>query len=318
MKSEDFPFQKEIREISRKIIKERFPEELNFFEMIWNVMKTFFNNWKNINPEEWTINESKEKLMSDLGFSDISQVIDLVTPGLVTTLSATMTKIKDFGYIPCDEEIEKIIDEYAQTFGVRRILISIIKKYFKDLCEIMPQILDVKKEKVAIKTIQKEAYARVWTLKTKDSEGGDIFSKEDYEDIWKRKRKVPLLIIKTNGFRNIYLYGNEEDITLLHYDLLEYVLKHKGKGGDALNLLANVWKLPKLAESYRLELEDAKKKGNEKVVKAYIYKKTGRIRNAITKLNSFLLGNLNLELKTRKKGQYMLTKILEYYLIEII
>jgi len=83
-------------------------------------------------------------------------------------------------------------------------------------------------------------------------------------------------------------------------------------------LLANVWKLPKLAGSYRLELEKAKKEGDEKVVKPDIYIKTGRIRNAVTKLNRFLFRYLNIELKTCRKGQYNFSHPLEYYLIEII
>ena len=126
------------------------------------------------------------------------------------------------------------------------------------------------------------------------------------------------MIIKTSGFRNIFVYGNDIEFSPLHFDLLEYVLKHRGNGGKVLNLLKNVWNSKLIAEDLEKALKKAKKKGNEKEINTEINSKTGHIRKAVSELNNILKKNINVELKTLKKGQYKLTRPLDYYMFGII
>ena len=137
----------QIYSASKKIIEEKFPDELEYFDIIWEAMKQYLFEWKDISPEKWPIQESYERVSSGLGFVDISQALDLVSPVIITTLSATMIKIKDLGYIPRDEEVGKIIDKYALAFGAKGILVIHMKRYFQDLCRILPEILEEAKEK---------------------------------------------------------------------------------------------------------------------------------------------------------------------------
>lgn len=91
-------------------------------------------------------------------------------------------------------------------------------------------------------------------------------------------------------------------------------MKNQGKGGDLLNLLANVWNERYRAENLRRELEEAEK-NRQKKPEAY-YLAVNKVMKTISKLNGFLRTNLNVELKSFKTGEFKFTRILEYYLIE--
>lgn len=308
-----------IHKLSRDFIDKHYKVESIYFDTIWEIYESELRKRINKPPEKWRSKILRHKLMGALGFTDVSQALDLVTPAIITTLSATMIAIRDLGYIPRDEEVHKIIDKYAPAFGARGVLVNLMKRYLKDLCEILPEILEEKKEKKEFvpSTISKvDSFARVWTLKTKDPENGEIISKKRYEEIIEDE-EIPLLIIKEGGLKNIYVNENNKTLSYLIYDLLEFVLKHRGNGGDALNLLENVWKFKNIAD-YRKKLEIAKKRGDEKTVKREIDEMTWRVRKAVTELNGFLKSNFNIGLKTYKKGAYILSGILKYYLIEKI
>ncbi|MEE9389644.1 MAG: hypothetical protein V3U91_00215, partial [Candidatus Aminicenantaceae bacterium] len=172
------------------------------------------------------------------------------------------------------------------------------------------EILKEKKEKEEFvpSTISKvDSFARVWTLSTKDPENGEIISKEKYENILKNEEYIPLLITKSNGIRTIFVYGNAKTLSPLRFDLLEYFLKNRGHGGDIINLLEKVWKNKELAKNLRKEVD-----------RDLIRERTSNIRGEISDFNKFLLDNLDVEIKSHRKGQYKFTCELEYYLIEIL
>jgi len=315
-KDDSILLREKIYSISKNIVREKFPEELEFFDSVWKVMQYLISKWKELSPDKWPIHESQERLMSGLGFSDPVEMPDITAPIIIGVLSATFWHIGTLREEPEPEEIGRMIGDYSRKFGASEKVKKILKEFLpsSSLVSLIKKEIIREREKI----VKERAHARAWTLRTDDPKSGDELPKEGYDKIWARRKKIPLLIIKTNGFKNIYVRGHEKDLTSLHYDLLEYVLKHKGSGGDVLNLLENVWKSGSLAQDYRKELGEAKENGTEKTVKLYIYSKTGHIRKAITILNRFLNENCKVQIKSFKKGQYKLSRRLEYYLIEMI
>lgn len=204
------------------------------------------------------------------------------------------------------------------------------KERARDIVEILLErgkLLEKREERlkawVAMKTPkakpeEKEAFARMWTLRTDNPENGEVISKKKYEGILKRNREgeIPLLIIKSNGIKTIFIKGDTRELSGFRYKILEYVMKNKGRGGDLLNLLANVWNEESLTEDIRRELEEAEK-NKQKKPDSYYYAIT-KVMKTISKLNEFLKTNLNVELKSFKTGEFKFTRILEYYLIKKI
>ena len=132
--------------LGKKIVQDNFSEEIKYYDVIWRIIQDYIYKWRYTNPEKWLINETQEKVLNGLGFADVSQALDLVTPVIVTSLSATMVAIRDLRYIPKEHEINMIIDRYAPAFGARRPLVNLMKKYIKELCEVLPEIMSMSEE----------------------------------------------------------------------------------------------------------------------------------------------------------------------------
>lgn len=166
-----------------------------------------------------------------------------------------------------------------------------IKKIGNEIREIEAKVVE-----------KKEAYARMWTLNTIDTKNGESIFKKQYEKIMKRniKGKIPLLIIKHDGIRRLFVYGKKEEFTTIRLDLLEYILKNKGYGGSQINLLEKVWRDRRTVREIKEELS------KEEPSKVYIQEKLSKVRNEIDSLNKFLFKNFESKFLSHGKGQYRL------------
>lgn len=299
---------------SKKIINEMFPDELEYFDTVWEIMQNSISKWKDFVPNKWPIYETQGNLMSRLGFHDISEVPDIKAPIIIGVLAATFWHMGSLKYMPEKEEIQSIIHTFSKQFTAPPSVRDKLKEIIPSLCmdELSNIVGEIKQEKTERSTDMErsedrtEKFARIWTLKTTDPEKGEVISKDRYEEIMKEE-KAPLLIIKSDRIRSIFVNGEVENISPLKYNLLEYLLKNMGHGGDIINLLEEVWKDKERAK--KLRKEDSKDT---------IRDETAHIRGEITSLNKFLRKNLGVEIKSHRSGQYKFTRSLKYYLIEIL
>jgi len=182
--------------------------------------------------------------------------------------------------------------------------------------QVKPPVITVpSKEKVE----EEKAFARMWTLSTDDPEDGEPISKREYQEIMEMNEegKIALLVVKSHLVREIYANGKKvNDISLTEFKLLEYFLKHKGVGGDIINLLEYVWDEKNSADIWRKKLREAEEKNEEYVVREDIRNKNSRIPKTISLLNRFLFNNFGIKIRSFKKYIYKFTSPIQYYFLE--
>jgi hypothetical protein len=319
------PINEYIHTVSKEIIQEYYPEEISYFNPIWEVMNGIISEMKQTDFEMWGLDESQNDLMTSLGFAEPSRRPDLTTPIIIGVLAASIWHIGTLRDVPKREDVENIIEKYCGRFGAtgktgnilkaslsNSELLSLLKK--ENIWNAGDRQEEGKVEESKPGAVKKEAYARAWTIGTNDPENGDIISKRKYEDILKEKEKCPLLIIKYDRIRNIFVYGKSERLSPLKYDLLEYILKNKGCGGNLINLLDKVWKDHIKADRLQKEQDNS----DHKIDKDVFNIETAPIRKEIVILNQFLSYKLKVRLASHRTGQYRITRDLEYFLLEII
>lgn len=165
------------------------------------------------------------------------------------------------------------------------------------------------------------AYAKMWDKDT-EPEGKSVNRKEYNK---KREEKHALLIIREvvkNGYlTHISVNGKKKNPPRgkLIMRLLLYILKHKGNGGNAENLLRNVWTnrrntLDSLRDDVKVAIKKADK-GKLKDLYDDIQQKESTVRPRIVDLNKFLKP-LNVKVEANSIGEFELNKELDYLLIE--
>ena len=96
-----------IRSTSRKVILEKFPEETEIFNTVWEAMKDRLHGIERIAPED------TERLKNDLNFMDEADVMDLATPKVIALINLTVLKSISLGGKIQTAGIEKIIRKYG-------------------------------------------------------------------------------------------------------------------------------------------------------------------------------------------------------------
>lgn len=164
---------------------------------------------------------------------------------------------------------------------------------------------------------------RVWY---KDSESrGKPIRAEEKEDKIKNAKDYGLLIIREETKTQVFIKGEESKRPpgKLAYRILVYVLKHKGAGGTAWNIAQHVWESTCTA-SFKDVRESMKSiEMQQRIDEARIEQSTDDIehistlvRRRVTDLNKYFLKKLNIKLEAKEMGEYELTIVPKYCLIE--
>lgn len=312
--------------VCHRLTEEIFPEELEVFSDLWDVVAPYFQQWQMQLPGERALLALDFTSFHGLGFSEVASS---ALPIAFSAAFATLLDIWEGKEGPTKSAVVSTVRKYAQGFGASEGLQRLLEEKVPVFCLEMYQEMENKglfeeQAKAASEGEQarlarsRKAYAKMWTASTDDAENGEAVSKGGYDKIVKKKKHVPLLIVKRKGFRDTFVYGDRRELSPLLFDLLEYVLKHQGIGGDALNLLGNVWGEKDTMTQLRRELDMARESGKgEWDIQGQIKESTGRIGKTVNELNKFLEPELGVKLETRRTGQYRIWQSLEYFLVEI-
>lgn|GEM_PF-6482410 len=219
--------------------------------------------------------------------------------------------------------IYKRLDEVCSTPKEAKEMAGDIVELLLERGRLLEKKEELKKALVAItppkeKAEEEKAFARLWTQVTVDHINGDIISKGKFGDILKRKKDIPLLIIKEGKTNYIYVYGEVKFLVSDKLNLIEFFLKNRGHGGDILNLWEKIWKNKSEAEVYRQKLKETKNIKQRAQLNLEISERTTFIRREISELNEFLREKLKTEILSKRTKQYKFTPIFEYYLIEVL
>lgn len=128
------------KNISDKIVNDLFPEEMSYFQIFWGIFKEYLNKWRDIDPDEWPIKVSYQKISKDIAITNISEIISLNGPKIALIISAVLVKIAekyDFSINKENKELMSIIEKYGNKFKASPPLI-------KHLQNRIPELVDLK------------------------------------------------------------------------------------------------------------------------------------------------------------------------------
>ena len=176
-------FSKQVYLLSKKIIKEKYPEELDLFNVVWGAMKDLILTWIDMKPENWPINKSQEAVMSGLGFTDLTGMPDLVAPKIIAVIAATLWHMSSLKSIPKDAELERIIKDYSNFFKLPFSFYreSNLKQFLTLLCrEEAAKYVEKENEK----EIRREIFVRGKHVQFNEMKMAELKSRKDEFDIW--------------------------------------------------------------------------------------------------------------------------------------
>lgn len=121
-----------------------------------------------------------------------------------------------------------------------------------------------------------------------------------------------LIVIKEETFTQVFIEGRKAvSIGGLSFDILIYVLKHKGTGGNSWNIAKHIYNSSEVKEAEREEDEEFKSDKRARI--------SSKVRQSIKRLNDYLISNkLDVTLTSKHKNPYKLTRQIRYCLIERI
>lgn len=204
-----------IHKLSRKFIKECYKEEIIFFDSIWEIYEPELRKWIDKPPEKWHFKIHKIRLARTLGFSDSSQVLDLITPKILEIISASIIQVAKLkGYCSL-ERIEEIISNCSEKLPSSLRLQTI--NYFAPLI-----LRDLRRVRIIPEKEVKKEY-EIYTYL-----GRDEIMKNEYLQ-QKEVNKDNYLIWIDEISNKFFIYGDEQTkVDPIQKKALKLIVKNAG------------------------------------------------------------------------------------------
>jgi DNA-binding winged helix-turn-helix (wHTH) protein len=169
--------------ICKQLVQKEYPEELMYFDVIWEVMGEYLYKWEEKSPEEWPINKSRERVLSNLGFADPAEMPDITAPKMIAVIAAVLWHMRSIEFVPEENDLERIIKDYSTFF---RLPFSLeldanIKQLLIPLCKEEASKFIKRLEKEEIRT---EIIERGKLIKYREDKINELKKKKDEYDIW--------------------------------------------------------------------------------------------------------------------------------------
>jgi hypothetical protein len=209
-----------IYNISKKIVHENFPEELEFFDTIWGVMRDHISQGDESILEDWQNKEYQKRLKKELGFLDEAEVSEINTPKVLALISLVWLRLAKYEGQIQDANIEETIAEYGKS---------------------LPEWLRVKTIRLAVPMIKEdlikigrfpiieEEEEKKYVMYSHDNKNGKPISEDELE---KRKLERFGYNIWMDVTKKVVFVKNIKvkiKIDPIHWRLLIYLIKKKGE-----------------------------------------------------------------------------------------
>ena len=109
------------KSVTEHFVKEKYPNELDFFDTIWDIFVKLGRPLREGKAEQEKLGFLRRKTISALGFGE-AETLDLVTPSVIALISAATYHLGTLEGEIEDEKIKDVINIYAETYGVKREL----------------------------------------------------------------------------------------------------------------------------------------------------------------------------------------------------
>ena len=241
-----------IRLICKEIINKEFPEEIEYFDAIWEVMKEFIDKWNENIPEELIFEEYQKGLEKDLGFLDESEISGFNTPKVIALLNLSWLRLTGVKGQIKEEEIGETITKYGKDLPewlkikTINLAVPLIKEDLKQIA------------KMAGEEVEKEE--KKYIMYSHENKEGKPITESDYLE--RRKMKKNDYIIWMDEINKIFRIKNKGyKIGSRSAEVLKYLIRKRGIIADYRELFEEFCDVAKDPEIY-LKNEDWNKSLN--------------------------------------------------------
>lgn len=124
-----------IRELSKRIISEEWPEEEAYFETVWKVMSSLTQQWLGLGSEEWFLKEKGRVTLDKLAL--VGQTRELISPVVIGVVSACLSHVFQTNLEDPARQIAETIDKYTEKFELKgrpkKVLLESLPTLLKEL-----------------------------------------------------------------------------------------------------------------------------------------------------------------------------------------
>lgn len=300
------------KQFTKKFIIEYFNCSEYFFESTWQYVNAYYGKTSNLQTYRDGVSILYDKCRTNKQKAVLKAMLIFTTGFREVSLKGNIA-----------ENILASVQEACNHYAAERKLSEEILKTVKTSKD---EIASFFKHKEAIKKLKPEeekAEYRVW-YKDSGPKGKPIDVKEK-EGIIANSKNYGLVIVREETRTQVFIKGKEigRPPGKLAYRILSYVLKHKGSGGTAWNIAQHVWEstctasFKDVRESIKaIEMQQRIEKAKIEDSMTEIERISTLVRRRVTDLNKYFLKKLNIKLQAKEMGEYELTTVPKYCLIE--
>lgn len=236
-----------IHKLSRSFIDRYYKDETVFFDNIWEIYEPELKKWISKHPEKWHFKVKKSRLLGALGFTDPTQIPDLITPKIIDVISKIerniMWRLMYSKFIPKIRDIEMIMEKSMDSFELPSDVENNLKSFLFPMC-----LKDISKISEALKREE----IRIEIIKR----GKPIeFSKEEVRELKSKKEEFDIWIYKTyrsDEKEEILIDKSPAHIRDQSLKLLICLLKRTGRLCGYPEIFSEVWhEEKKFSKSYQ-------------------------------------------------------------------
>ncbi len=142
-----------IRNLCKRFIRDRYPKELDLFDIIWDIFVKFGRPLREERVEGKRLKFLRRKTINALGFAE-AEALGLVIPSVIALISAATYHLGTLEGEIEDEKIRDVIHIYAETYGVKRELREEISTHVVPLLRLEVSKLKPIKQKPEVEEIK--------------------------------------------------------------------------------------------------------------------------------------------------------------------
>jgi hypothetical protein len=179
--------------IGKEIIRSHYPDESDYFDVVWASMRERISDLKEMDLEQWLLVEHQIKLSKDLEFTDVSEILSLNSPKILFIISAVLVKIMEnykFSTNTESKELLSIIEKYGNKFKASPPLI----RHLKDKLPSLIDLRDLAECQIMQRVKRKTKYSYAF-----ESEANLLLDK------YKTDKGIDLILDKRSN--NLYIKG---------------------------------------------------------------------------------------------------------------
>jgi len=130
-----------IQNVSREIIKSKYPDEGVLFDPVWAVMKEGVRKWDRINPEGWSFARPKKRMLAVMGLDRNQVQSEIANPRVIALVAGVLMSINNLNFEPDINGVNRIIDDCSENFRIMAEFTRNIKPILIPLCLAIPEII---------------------------------------------------------------------------------------------------------------------------------------------------------------------------------